>query len=157
MSVQVSNYARTRKLSVHVWTAVLPYPHQKCWEVQQESWQHDSYQHCAVGRGGQIQLLPLNRPNTFFNDCRKRMLALYFSIVNYITFFTGAGLNGHLIILSSVKDFMTRTQINIQIYITCFSKSKMLALAVGITNYSLYIPNIGIIAVTASFYDCVEN
>ena len=59
-------------------------------------------------------MLPLNRPNTFFNDCRKRMLALYFSIVNYIRFFTGAGLNGHLIILSSVKDFMTNLASRIQ-------------------------------------------
>ena len=27
------------------------------------------------GRGGQIQLLPLNRPNTFFNDCLRRLVS----------------------------------------------------------------------------------
>lgn len=65
-----------------------------CWEVQQGKWQHDSYQHCTGGEGERIQELPLNRPNTFFNDwlsllvSRPRRCILFLVILKLITEFS---------------------------------------------------------------------
>ena len=47
----VTMHARVNSVSTHE-QRCSPTPTKQFWEVQKESWQHDSYQHCAVGRGG---------------------------------------------------------------------------------------------------------